>query len=144
MSKITSEQIDNQNYYYIYFNLHDGDYSFSAVPNFILAAPDHKTALNQASELMGALEYVFDKFVKVEFNVQRDDLIVEVIANEYFDKVTIHEYMIYDGGEDAVVTKGQFLDQLKDEYKEYLDKKKRLTFESNAYGVVLVHEVEHL
>lgn len=133
-------EIEKQNGYYICFNLHDGDYSLTVVPNYILAAPDHREALKQASEL----EHVFNKFVKVEFNVQRDDLIVEVIPNEYFDKVTIHEYLTYEGGGDAVVTKQQFLVLLKDNYKEYLAKKKRLTFESNAYGVVPVHEVEHL
>lgn len=128
------DRIENQKNYYISFNFHDGDYSLTVVPNYIVIATDTKEGLNKASEV----ENILYKFIKVEFNLQSNDFIVELKNNEYFDKVVIHKYLVYDPqkGEDATLAKEQFVALLKEDYKEYLEKNRRLTFESNAYGVV--------
>ncbi|WP_145142103.1 hypothetical protein [Paenibacillus sp. Y412MC10] len=133
------DRIENQSDYYILFNFHDGYYSLTVVPNYIVIATDTKEGLNKACEVQSILY----KLIKVEFNLQSNDFIVELKNNEYFDKVIIHEYLAYDPekGEDATLTKEQFVALLKEDYKEYLEKNGRLTFESNAYGVVPRTEV---
>lgn len=134
------ERSENLSDYYLSFNFHDGWYSLTIVANYIVNAIDLREGLNKASRF----ESIIGKCIKVEFNLQKNDFLVEIKNNEYFDIAMIHEYLIYDHEkkEDAILTKKQFVALLKEDYKEYLEKYRRLTFEANAYGVVEKNEVQ--
>ncbi|KQY90961.1 hypothetical protein ASD24_24505 [Paenibacillus sp. Root52] len=131
---------DTKESYYLYFVFHDGNYLFSVVLNYILLGSNTKDALTQAGELEVDLSIP----IHVEYTVEHNDIMLQVTPNDYFDKAVIYEFMIYDGNEDSPVTKKQFIKLFNEDYKGYLDKKKSLTFESLAYGVVPVNEVKQL
>ncbi|MBG9730794.1 hypothetical protein ABD87_14965 [Lysinibacillus sphaericus] len=134
------------------FFMNDENFSFDIYTNHIFKAIDDEDALRIAS----TLESNFDKYIKVSFNKDEKDIIVEIIENGYFNKVYLGNFEYYDetkgefqklvkngyevypvANPDCCVEVGkdEFIDLLLNHYSEYLIDRPFLTFEAISYNV---------
>ena len=138
----------------------NGDFSIDIYTNHVFKANNNEDAMRIASEFVSNLE----RYIKVFFNKNEQDIKVEIIENEYFDKVYLENFIYYDENKgdylkevinghtvypvcnpvcDIEVNKDEFIELLLRDYSKYFEDKTILKFESTAYGVNKVN-IENL
>ncbi|MBG9730795.1 hypothetical protein ABD87_14970 [Lysinibacillus sphaericus] len=132
--------------------MNDGNFSFDLYTNLFFKANNEEEAMKIASNL----ESNFDKYLQVFFNKNEKKIMVEIIKNDYFDKVYLDNFIYYDETKgdylkevidgftlypvcnpecDVEVNNDEFIELLLRDYSVYLENRKTLTFDSIAYGV---------
>ncbi len=132
------------------FSYNEGNFEFLVITNHTFLAENHEKAIEKAAQLQD-----IPKFFKPYYDKQKDDIVVDMIDNDYFSDVIVSDFQFYDEtkgdyeymkiGEtlypvgnpeyNIYLTKGQFLTLLKEHYNEYLQNKEVITFGSICYEV---------
>ncbi|MCU5081022.1 hypothetical protein OB985_26185 [Bacillus cereus] len=114
--------------YTIHFVACDGYFEIIVNTNHVFKAETDEEAKEVANKLEGQIW----GFLNPYFDKDKNDIVIDIVHNEYFDKAFITKFIIDDVEK---INKNQFIEELEDEYTEYFIENKILTFESIAYGI---------
>ncbi|MYL43987.1 hypothetical protein [Virgibacillus salexigens] len=140
------------NTYTIAFTEHVGNFDITVETNYNFNADNDENAIDIANHLQ-----LISENYELYYDKTKDDIVMDITENGSFDKASITKYTFYDEtkgeykkmkfedgttfypvmNEECFVelNKLQFLNTLKEYYKEYLKNKDRLSFGSLNYGV---------
>ncbi|MCU7667697.1 hypothetical protein [Bacillus thuringiensis] len=134
--------------YTIDFLFCEGNFSMVVNTNHIFEV----TSEEAKKKLSSSLEGKISRFLNPYYDKEENKIVIEIIDNGFFDEAWVSNFSYYDEtkGEylnidglypvqnpkcETSVSEEEFKTLIKNEYKEYLESKECLTFESVSYGV---------
>lgn len=114
--------------YKIDFAYCDGGFEIIVSTNHTFKAKTEEEANKIASDL----EKKILEHLNPYYDKNKKDIVIDITCNEYFDTAFISNFII---DSERTVNKNCYIEELEDEYEEYLGKYNVIFFESIAYGV---------
>jgi hypothetical protein len=127
--------------YTIVFDYQEGNFEISIETNYTFNSDSHKKAMEFAEKLQNLICFLFKPY----YDKTKEDFVIDIPENEYYDDVFISNFKFYDEAKGDYIhldlgngqtlypdanpdcyvelRKDQFINLLKEHYKEYLQDK---------------------